>query len=128
MAMSDRLEHFARRVEGDEFFLASALAEYARSEGLDDAGLAAALGCPASSLPRLRLCRRPRPDAAGMREDTARIGERFGIDPLRLAEMMRRADALAAMRRDAAAGAGALIAARDRQQGTGNQADGEDGR
>ena len=126
--MSDRLEHFARRVAGDEFFLASALAEYADSEGMDDAALAAALGCPASSLARLRLCRRPRPDPAGMREDVTRIGEHFGIDPLRLAEMVRRADALVAMRRDVAGGAGALIAARDREHSAGDPATGEDER
>jgi hypothetical protein len=121
--MSDRLEHLARRVSGDEFFLASALAEYAHSEGLDDPGLAAALGCPASSLARLRLCRRPRPDPAGMREDVMRIGEHFGIDPLLLAGVVRRADALAAMRRDTAGGAGALIAARDSEHSADRQTD-----
>jgi hypothetical protein len=104
--MSDRLEHFARRVADDPFFLASALTEYAHSEDLDDVGLAEALGCPVEALAPLRLCRRPRPDPAGMREDTARIGGRFGIDPVILADVVRRADALSILRQDTAGARG----------------------
>lgn len=116
--MADRLARFARRVEGDPFFLASALAAYARTEALDDAGLAAALSCDPSALTPLRLCRRPRPEPAAFRADVDRIAARFGADPGALAQIVRRADALATWR-DAppAAGrddAGLLAAARDR--------------
>ncbi len=112
--MSERLAAFARRVADDPFFLASALRDYAQSEGLDDAGLAARLGCSAETLDRLRLCRRPRPEPAEFRADVDRIAERFGVDPTALAEVVRRADVLAELRHAGAGGAGTLMAARDR--------------
>jgi len=126
--MSDRLDRFARRVEDDQFFLASVLAEYARSEDLDDGGLAGELGCPVAVLTPLRLCRRPRPDPVGMREDTGQIAERFGVDVTILAEMVRRADALATLRQSAPAAQGTVIAARDREQGSNGAGSTEDGR
>jgi hypothetical protein len=114
--VASRLDALARRVVDDPFFLGEALAAYARSEGLDDAGLAAALGCSVEGLARLRLCRRPDPARFGA--DVARIAERFGARADALAEAVRRADALAALR-DASAGAaeaGLLMAARDRDE------------
>ena len=73
--MSAALDHLAARVGTDPLFLANALAEYARSEGLDDAGLAVALGCAESDLAGLRLCGVPRPER--FREDAMRIAARF---------------------------------------------------
>ena len=70
--MSGRLDGLARRVADDRFFLASALADYARSERLDDAGLAGALGCAVDALTTLRLCRRPAGDAATFRAIASR--------------------------------------------------------
>ena len=58
--MPDPLEALAARAVGEPFFLGWVLAAYAHSEGLDDAGLAASLGCPAQELVMLRLCRTPR--------------------------------------------------------------------
>ena len=57
--MTDPLDALARRVADDPFFLGSALARHAESHGLDDAGLAAALGCSVETLAMLRLCRLP---------------------------------------------------------------------
>jgi hypothetical protein len=109
-----RLEALARRVTDDPFFLGSALADYARSEGLDDAGLAAALGCSGEALARLRLCRRP--DAAPERfwDQVVVIAHRFGARPDVIAEAVRRADALAGLREPAVSERGLLMAARDR--------------
>ena len=59
--MTSPLDRMAQRAEADPFFLASLLALYAGSEQLDDAGLAAALGCPVETLTDVRLCRAPRP-------------------------------------------------------------------
>lgn len=114
--MADRLDALARRVQSDPAFLAAALADYARSERLDERGLAAALGCPPEQLSALRLCRRPRAEPAGQfRRDVEQIGARFGVRADVLAEAVRRADALAALRQAAAAERGTLMAARDRE-------------
>src|SRR5438270_12828994 len=87
--MHDPLANLAARAAGDPTFLASVLAAYAVSEGLDDAGLAAALGCPPGELSRLRLCRVPRAEPEQFRDDVSRIAGRFGLDPQRLAEAVK---------------------------------------
>jgi hypothetical protein len=120
--MGERLDSLARRVGEDRFFLASALADYARGNGLDDAGLAQLLGCDAATLVRLRLCRRPDGGAAAFREDVARIADRFWIDGEVLAQIVRWADAVEGLRAVSDAdegqiGRGALLAARDREAG-----------
>ena len=113
--MSDAIAHLARRAEDDSFFLAFALRCYARSEGIDDAQLAQMLGCPIHALPMLALCRRPRSDPSGFSEDVDVIACRFQIDAATLAEIVRRADALAAMSDAPMTEAGFLMAARDRE-------------
>lgn len=109
--MPDPREHLARRVATDPAFLAWALAGYARGEGLDDAGLAAALGCPVPTLTTLRLCRLPAADPPAFRQDIDRIAGRFGVDADVLAEAVRRAQALRRLQGGAARGT--LLAARD---------------
>lgn len=119
--MSERLDYLARRVGAEPFFLASAFAEYARGNGLDDAGLAQRLGCAAATLALLRLCRRPDGASSAFRADVARIADRFGIDGTILAQIVRWADAVAGLRAASAAAAGqgecgTLLAARDRDR------------
>jgi hypothetical protein len=113
--MSAALDHLAARVVSDPTFLANPLAEYARSEGLDDAGLAAALGCRATDLTNLRLCGVPRADQ--FRADVGAIAGRFGIDPTALASIVRRGQSLARLRAAQVAPAepGLLLAARDHE-------------
>jgi hypothetical protein len=112
--VTDPLAHLAGRVKDDPFFLASVLARYAGSERLDDAGLADALGCPAELLPRLRLCRPPRPEPEHFWADVTQIAGRFDLDPDRLAQVIRRGQAIQQMQSQvAAAGPGTLLAARD---------------
>jgi hypothetical protein len=113
--MADPLDALAARAEGEDFFLAPLLAGYARSEGLDDAGLAAALGCPPTELARLRLCRAPRTDPREFRDDVARIAERFGIEPRRLAEAVKRGRVVRRFQGAGPAGGAFLMAARDRE-------------
>lgn len=110
--MSNPLEPLARHVMDDPFFLAPVLAAYARSEGLDDAGLAAALGCPLDKLAALRLCRAPRAKPRAFREDVAEIAGHFGLDAERLTEVVRHGEALRRMQASAG-GRGFLLAARD---------------
>ncbi len=84
-AVSDHLRDLANRVEADPFFSAYRLAEYALAHGgLSDVGLAARLGCPVETLVNLRLCRAPRNDA-----DVLTIARRFGLDPVRLTQVLR---------------------------------------
>lgn len=113
--MSGALDHMAARVAGDPFFLAHPLAEFAKSERLDDPALAARLGCRAEDLTPVRLCRAPRPDPADFRADVAAVAARFGIDPGALAGAVRRGQGLARLREQAPAAAepGMLLAARD---------------
>jgi hypothetical protein len=113
--VSEPLDALARKVQGDPFFLASLLTLYARSDDLDDTGLAAALGCPPERLSGLRLCRAPRPDPAGFREDVAGIAAEFGLDPDRLAEAVMRGRAIREIGAAPAGGRGFLMAARDEQ-------------
>jgi hypothetical protein len=111
--MSDPLERLAHRVAGDPQFLAAGLATYARAERLNDAALADELGGKVEDLTALRLCRAPRPDPAGFREDVRLIADRFGLDVVRLMAVVRRGEALGRLRGAAAGGPGSLLAARD---------------
>lgn len=112
--MTGRIDRLARRVETDPPFLASALADYARSEQLSETELADSLGCTIEILARLRLCLRPRPDH--FHDDIDEIAARFQIDDVVLAEAVRRSDALASMRPHMTreTRTGLLKAARDR--------------
>ena len=108
----NHLETLARRLEEDAFFLAHALMGYARSEGLDEAGLAAALGCPPETLTMLRLCRSPRDDT--FKEDIDSIATRFQVDAGVLADAVRRGQTIAVMQaRQPDQTGGMLLAARD---------------
>lgn len=116
--MTDRIAALAHRVEDDELFLASALADYARTENLDDQGLAERLGCPVKTLASLRLCLRPDSDPAVFRREIDRIASRFEADAAVIAEAIRRSDALRVMRSKAGSveQGGLLMAARDRRK------------
>jgi hypothetical protein len=92
--VSDALESLARRVMRDPFFLAAPLARYAASHRLDDDALAARLGCPRAALTDLRLCLNPHPEPPRFGQDVERIAAEFGLDPGRLAEVVRFGQAL----------------------------------
>lgn len=115
--MSESVVRLANRVAVDPFFLAFALAEYAAAEGLDPAGLAARLGTTPGVLPHVALCRSPRADPDGFREDVDRVAGKFGLDRDVLITVARHGQIVAAMRppdEAAPADAGAFLAARDR--------------
>lgn len=116
--MTQPLDHLAARVADDPFFLAHPLAGFARAAGLDDPGLAAALGCRPGDLARLRLCRSPRPDPADFRADVQAVADRFGLPAAALAAAVRRGQAVAHLRAAPPTGVdGPLLAARDREPG-----------
>jgi len=113
--MTSRIDALAKRVQSDPFFLASALADYAHSEGLDEQGLAGRLGCSLETLGPLRLCRRPHPEPTLFRQDLNQIASRFSVKGDVLAEAVRRSDAISGMRRGTKSEHRFLMAARDRQ-------------
>lgn len=120
--MSERVAALARRVADDPFFLAGALAAYARAEGLNDERLAARLGCTVSQLAAIRLCRKPQGAAREFQHDVARIAERFQIDGMVIAEAVRLGDALRALG-ELEQDDGLLMAARDRDADEQDEAD-----
>jgi hypothetical protein len=120
--VAERAEHVNRllrlavgRAEEDPFFVGFALRIYRAAEELDDAGLAERLGCAPADLPSLALCRRPTPTATSYRHDVDRIAVWAHTDADRLANVLRFAEGVEAMRRmRRPAGAdGVLMAARD---------------
>jgi hypothetical protein len=111
--MTDPLDALAARAERESFFLAMPLAAYARSENLDDTGLAAALGCRREDLVMVRLCRAPRAEPGEFWEDVRCVAERFGLDAERLAAAVKRGRVVLRLQA-AAPEAGGLMAARDR--------------
>jgi hypothetical protein len=114
--MNPYLEHLAERLADAPDFFASALRSYARSERLDEAGLAAGLGCTLDTLTHLRLCRMPRDEAALFWPDVKRIAERYSVNADLLAEISRRGQSLVHLRAPVVGqvpGPGFLLAARD---------------
>ena len=90
------LEHMAARAADDPLFLACALAVFARSKGLDDAGLAAAIGCPPDQLARLKLCGMPRREH--FNADVTAIAARYGLDAGILAKVVHLGHSVARVR------------------------------
>jgi hypothetical protein len=118
MSDGDLLRRAAERASQDPFYLASSLLAYAGAEGLDDAGLADRLGCDPATLPALLLCRKPTGEPHMFRADVEAIAKRFGLNPVRLVQLLRHANALAASGDPPAGQAGHLLAAaRDRDRG-----------
>lgn len=117
MADSQLLHRAAHRAGTRPFFLASLLLPYAAAEGIDEAELARRIGCDPAHLPSLLLCRRPG-EGPAFGAEVQEIAARFGAHPVKLAEAVRLAGALEALRSGArATGRGLLAAARDRDQG-----------
>lgn len=103
----------------DLFFLASALEAYRSFNGLDDAALAAHLGCSLEDLPRLALCRRPIGDPMTFRREVEQIAAYASVRAQRLAELLREVETLEALQAAersgaTASGQGLLMAAEDR--------------
>lgn len=114
------LDTLAARASSEEFFLGFRLAAFAAREKLDDAALAARLGCEVAALAQVRLCRAPRLDsAAAYRADVTAVAAKFGLNPLALAEAAKAAPAVPARAvADRVEPAGAVLAARDRGDAT----------
>lgn len=103
----------AARLEGDPSTMAWVLARHREAEDQDDVLVALSLGIDPVLLPHLALCNRPREEI--FRTDVETIAAHIGMDPIPLAELVRRVEALTGFGRRPAAGRGGILAAaRDR--------------
>jgi hypothetical protein len=110
--VATNLEHLARRLEDDPFFLACPLTLYAKSEGLNEGSLTSRLRCSKETFAVVRLCRAPAGDAESFQDDIQRIATKFSVDAEVLAEAIRRGQAIFQMKRGTESAA-TLLAARD---------------
>ena len=104
------LERLVQLAQERPTLLAGPLHLYKEQEGLDDRQLAAMLGCEAEAIPRLALCKRPRP-APHFRQDVERIASFIHADLLQLAMLMRALES-----REALSHRPALLTARDHDE------------
>ena len=105
-----------RSAQEDSASLGYAFEQYRRHEGKSAEELAAMLGCSQEVLDGLALCRRPEQDRFA--EHLRMIGNRFAVDPRRLAAVLRRVEVLDVLPADGEEGPAVredsfLLAARD---------------
>jgi CheY-like chemotaxis protein len=85
------LAHLVAEATRRPGFLAALLVPYAQTQGWDEAELAAALGCPPATLPRLLLRARPLP--LTWEADVATLADACGADPAAVRTVLRAAEA-----------------------------------
>jgi hypothetical protein len=108
------LDRAAARARTRPAFLGWVLARYEDLESMQGGRLRELLGVPAGEWPRLQVCLRPRGDA--FLQDVTQIASAFRIDRGMLAAVIRRVDAVEAVRAQEQPGrAGSLLAARTRK-------------
>lgn len=116
---SDALLRAAQRAAEQPFFLASVFAAYQQANRLDNADMAALLGCEPDDLTRLALCRRPAAEEGQFLADIDHLARRFRLQGDQLIMIIRQVDALAAIRQQlhiSHSGTGMLRAARDHKE------------
>lgn len=109
------LELAARRGSECRWTLGAILGEYCRIEGVTREQLASELGCSTDLLAWLSLCRRPAPERFA--NDMLKIAERLQVEGPKLVQIVRRVDAVAAIRgasNPAEDAESFVVAARDR--------------
>jgi CheY-like chemotaxis protein len=85
------LAHLVAEATKRPGFLAAVLVPYAQAQGWDESELAAALGCPPATLPRLLLRARPLPYTWD--RDVATLADACGADPIAVSAVVRAAEA-----------------------------------
>ncbi len=109
------LARAANRASRRAFFIASALEDYRKMEGLDEAQLADYLRCTPKDLARLALCRRPQSESSKFKDEVRAIARHTSIDGGQLMKLLRQVDALGALPAGNTA-LGAFMAARDSEE------------
>jgi len=99
----------------DPFFLGHLLSRLRKRAGRVQADLANRLNCDLTQINRLFLCRSPREDAVGFRQDVEKIAAYVGCDAFLIAQIVREANTAKALTAGGPARtANTLLAARDR--------------
>ena len=111
--MTDPVRAMAERARRESCFFGFLLEQFARAESLDDAALAAQLGCDTAQLVDLRLCGAPRPET--LVTDVREVAEGLQLDAGRLLAVVKRARVLAQMQ-DTTETTSLLMAAREREE------------
>ena len=90
----------ATRLEGDSFFMASALADYRNEFRMNDQQLAKMLDCDVAALTPLAFCRTPRlDDEKVFLSEVQAIAKYVGCDWKELARVVRTMQSLATLKR-----------------------------
>ncbi len=109
------LQLAAEKASHDPFFLGHLLSFVAEGVARSGSTLSQRIGCNPGQITRLALCRCPREDGIGFRQDIEKIAAYVGCDAMELAQVVREGAALKAL---AGGGIGqktnTLLAARDR--------------
>ena len=98
----------------DPFYLGWYFESYAEMMSVDIANVAGELGCLPEMMNTVSLCRAPRTEPPHFREDIEAVANRFQIRADRLANLVRQVQV--------ASDQGMLLAARDRDPGSGEGA------
>jgi hypothetical protein len=105
----------ARRAAADTFFLGHVLSHLTGAGRTSPEALAARLRCTPAQLQRLWMCRRPAETGVAFRQEVERIAVFVGCDAIALAQAIREADAVGALKvLPAPSSRSVLLAARDR--------------
>lgn len=116
------MEWAAKRAADEPQLLGYELREYRTFTRATEDDVATVLGCSRDALICLALCRRPDPSAPSFRPDVEQIALHCGVNPQRLAALLREVDSLRAIRQApiqphlADAQPALLAAARDRKK------------
>lgn len=102
MTTPEWLKVAAQRSAQDPASLGYVFEQYRKHEGQSLEALAERLGCSREALDGLYLCRRPEPTRFA--EHLRMLGERFAVDPRRLAAVLRRVEVLDILPEDGAEG------------------------
>lgn len=112
----NNLDRAAERASKDDFFIGHLLASLVGSRGMARATIAQRLCCQEHQLARLWLCRAPREEALAFRQDVEQIASAIGCDATSLAQLVREAASLQALRSQSqSTSSSILLAARDRE-------------
>jgi hypothetical protein len=109
----------ARRAQSESWTLGWSLSRLTQLECTSNVDLAEELNCDATTVQWVFLCRSPSEERFA--QDVERIASRFSLDANRLAALIRRADAIAALAAESHdVSESILLAARDREDDEGN--------
>lgn len=112
---ADLLERLAQRCEAHDWALGAVFGRYCDVEHQGRESLASHFGCSLETLRWMSVCRRPRNDHFA--DDVRAVAERFKVSATKLAAIVRRVEAVEALRRPGSADVDdeqMLLAARDR--------------